>query len=303
MENFDFYKNVKQNGRENDPNPGVRANRRIELLRLQTKKRLHPFPKQSFSSHLEADRLENAPYLESQKKRRCRLTQISCLAKGSKSNISTTVRCGVFLQGEKTKHSKKQDKVLSLTTSKTPTTPEKRDPAWSLSQSFVNLIMVDGKKSKAERIFSQTLKRLAEYLQGDVERKSHKKKEIHLLDKGETPSLLIISDKVEKRNVYHLLQKAINNVKPTLQVRKVRIARSVYQVPFIMKRKRQEKNAVRWIIESAKKKSRHSGITFSEGLASSVLDAFTAQGQAREKRDQLHRTAEANRAYLRYRWW
>jgi len=274
MEDFYSYKNVKQNGRKDHLNLGVRGNQRIELSRLQTKKSLYSFPKRSFCSYLEANRSEKALHLESQKKRKSRLAQISCFAKGNKSKICTN----------------------------TPI-PEKRNHVWSLSESFVNLIMVDGKKSKAEKIFSQTLKKLAEYLQDDVERKSHKKKEINLSDKGESGPLLTISDRVEKRNVHHLLQKAINNVKPTLQVRKIRIARSVYQVPFIMKRKRQEKNAARWIIESAKKKSRHSGITFSECLASCVLDAFTAQGQAREKRDQLHRTAEANRAYLRYRWW
>lgn len=180
---------------------------------------------------------------------------------------------------------------------------DKKDHTSILSKSFVNLIMVDGKKSKAEKIFSQTLKKLAEYLQNDVKRKGHKKKETTVLDKKKSGSLLIVSDKVEKRNIYQLLQKAIDNVKPTLQVRKVRIARSIYQVPFIMKKKRQEKSGIRWIVESAKKKSRHSGTTFSECLAQAVLEALTAQGQAKEKRDQLHRTAEANRAYLRYRWW
>ena len=76
-----------------------------------------------------------------------------------------------------------------------------------------------------------------------------------------------------------------------------------------MNKKRQEKGGIRWIIEGAKKRSTSSHFakqnvraTFSECLALSVLEAFVGQGQAREKRDQLHRTAEANRAYLRYRW-
>ena len=175
--------------------------------------------------------------------------------------------------------------------------------ALTLSESFVNLIMVHGQKVKARKIFSQTLKKLAEHLQSKMESQGDKKKEVALFNREKNQSFLVVSDRVEKRNVYHLLQKAINNVKPTLQVRKVRIARSVYQVPFIMKKGRQERNAVRWIIESAKKKSGHSGTAFSECLAQAVLDAFAGQGQAREKRDQLHRTAEANRSYLRYRWW
>lgn len=188
--------------------------------------------------------------------------------------------------------------------------PNKKSHTLTLSESFVNLIMVDGKKGKAERIFSQTLKKLAEYLQDNVEGKHNKKKKITNFNRKENSTLLILSDKIEKRNVYQVLQKAIDNVKPTLQVRKVRIARSIYQVPFIMKKERQERNAARWIIEGAKKKSSHSHFTkqnvkatFSECLALSVLEAFMGQGQARERRDQLHRTAEANRAYLRYRWW
>jgi len=188
--------------------------------------------------------------------------------------------------------------------------------------------MVDGKKGRAEKIFSQTLKKLAEHLQNDREGKPGEKKKITGFNEKKSSSaqvtqaentstgkessstLLILSDKIEKRNVHGVLQKAIDNVKPTLQVRKVRIARSIYQVPFIMKKERQEKNAVRWIIEGAKKKSRHSHFakqnakaTFSECLALSVYQAFVGQGEAREKRDQSHRTAEANRAYLRYRWW
>ena len=204
-----------------------------------------------------------------------------------------------LLQIDKTTHLGIKKKKRLLTSS---TLHEKED-ALTLSESFVNLIMVHGQKVKARRIFSQTLKKLAQHLQNNVESGNKKKKEVTLFNREESQSLLVVSDKIEKRNVYHLLQKAINNVKPTLQVRKVRIARSIYQVPFIMKKGRQEKNAVRWIIESAKKKSGHSGTSFSECLAQAVLDAFARQGQAREKRDQLHRTAEANRSYLRYRWW
>ena len=203
-----------------------------------------------------------------------------------------------LLQIDKTTHLGIKKKKRLLTSS----TLHEREDALTLSESFVNLIMVHGQKVKARRIFSQTLKKLAQHLQNNVE-SGNKKKEVTLFNREESQSLLLVSDKIEKRNVYHLLQKAINNVKPTLQVRKVRIARSIYQVPFIMKKGRQEKSGVRWIIESAKKKSGHSGTSFSECLAQAVLDAFARQGQAREKRDQLHRTAEANRSYLRYRWW
>lgn len=185
----------------------------------------------------------------------------------------------------------------------TSPTPNKRNHVKTLSESFINLIMVDGKKSKAEKIFSQTLKNLTQHLENHVEREKKNKREITLFARKENGSLLILGDLIGNRNVHHLIEKAINNVKPTLQVRKVRVARSIYQVPFIMRKKRQERSAIRWIIESAKKKSGHSGFTFSECLAQTVLEAFMGQGQVKEKRDQLHRTAEANRTYLRYRWW
>ncbi len=287
------YKNLKQDNdflfgenTKSSPHLDVKTNKKKEGARLQRERKIHPFSNKSFPFYLKIGPTEKAPHLEGKGKKRSRLDL-----------YKSSIRTQPVKDLQKTEESKGSDICITSPTS------GKRRVALTLSESFVNLIMVDGQKSQAEKIFSQTLKKLAEHLQNDVEEKRDKKKQVDLFDRGENKSLLIISDRAERRNVYHLLQKAIDNVKPTLQVRKVRIARSMYQVPFIMKRRRQEKSAVRWIIESARKKSRHSGASFSERLASSVLEAFMAQGQAREKRDQLHRTAEANRAYLRYRWW
>ena len=288
MDHFSPYKKIKQN--QKDPRLRITVNSRGESLRLQSQLGLS-LP--SLPPYSEMSAPQNGLHSENQKrKRRGNVFRFT-----KKKGVETKD----LQSAGKEMIAKPAESVISIT-NPTPTAG-KRKRVLTLSESFVNLIMVDGQKSQAEKIFSQTLKKLAEYLQGQVERGSHKKKEINLFGRGESQPFLILSDRVEKRNVYHLLQKSINNVKPTLQVRKVRIARSVYQVPFIIKKERQEKNGIRWIIEGARKKSRSSGVTFSECLASSVLEAFAGQGQAREKRDQLHRTAEANRAYLRYRWW
>lgn len=291
MNRLHFQKNVRQYKKINSPRPNVDASQKIKKLPLQKSSTFFPFlsPTQKPSSYSQSN---------------CAQSQLT---------LQQNWRKG---EGEK-------KRLL--------TTPiqNKNNHVRTLSESFINLIMVDGKKSKAEKIFSQTLKKVSHYLQSDIKKKNVGKKEVILLNRKENQRnhasslhfalqnvreevvsisnmeepLFILKNGIEKRNVYHLIQKAVNNVKPTLQVRKVRVARSIYQVPFIMRKERQERSAVRWIIENAKRKSRHSGSTFSECLAQVVLEAFTGQGQVREKRDQLHRTAEANRTYLRYRWW
>ena len=305
MSHSHLYKNAKQGKKENPPHPNARASEKMEEFSLQRSSSSFcspPASKKAFS-YSQANHAQNRLIIQ--------------------ENLS-------FLQSQK-EEAQGQKKKRFLTSP----TQKKNNHVRSLSESFINLIMVDGKKSKAEKIFSQTLKKLARHLQSDMKRENRSKREIALFDRKENPpcvhfalqnvskrvdgslpskeehllgntkqeSLLVLRRRVEKGNVHNLIQKAIDNVKPTLQVRKVRVARSIYQVPFIMKKRRQERSAVRWIIENAKRKSRYSGSTFSECLAQVVLEAFMGQGQVKEKRDQLHRTAEANRTYLRYRWW
>ena len=97
------------------------------------------------------------------------------------------------------------------------------------------------------------------------------------------------------------LEKAINNIKPNLEVRKVRRGGTTYQVPTILRRKRSEKLAIQWLIESAQKNKKKS--SFSESLANELMQAFYKSGEARQKRNILLQLAESNRAYIRYRWW
>ena len=100
-----------------------------------------------------------------------------------------------------------------------------------------------------------------------------------------------------------IMEQAIRNCMPSLEVRKVRVAGTTYLVPAMIPKKKQETLAIRWIIEAAKKKKKTSKLSFAQCLAEEIYDAFSKQGYARTKRNELHRLAEANRAYIRYRWW
>ena len=100
-----------------------------------------------------------------------------------------------------------------------------------------------------------------------------------------------------------LLMEAINNVKPSLEVRRVRIAATTYTVPAVIQKGRQDTLAIRWLLEGAKRRRKRGSLSFSQSLTQELVDAFNKQGHALQKRDQLHALAESNRAYVRYRWW
>lgn len=155
------------------------------------------------------------------------------------------------------------------------------------SNKFINLLMIDGKKAKASKLFFEMLLFLKKRIDGDSDKKINNLSKSILYDLS---------------TLYYLSQ-AIQNVMPSVEVRKVRVAGSTYLVPAILSKKRQESLAIKWIIDSAKKKQKSSKLKFGQCLADEIYDAFKKQGQARQKRDELHRLAEANRAYIRYRWW
>ena len=101
----------------------------------------------------------------------------------------------------------------------------------------------------------------------------------------------------------NILYQAIENVKPPLELRRVRKGGTTYQVPAIVSQKRQERLAIKWIIESASKRKNKKKNSFSESLVIEILEAFNKTGQPRQKRDEQLKIAEFNRAYTRYRWW
>jgi len=131
---------------------------------------------------------------------------------------------------------------------------------------FVNIIMVDGKKSTAEKIVYTALESISE-----------KSKE----------------DSVE------VFQKALDNISPHVEVKSRRVGGATYQVPVEVKSDRRQALAMRWMIEAARKRGEKS---MARRLAGEVMDASESRGSAVKKREDTHRMAEANKAFAHYRW-
>jgi small subunit ribosomal protein S7 len=131
---------------------------------------------------------------------------------------------------------------------------------------FMNCLMHDGKKSVAEGIVYGAL--------GRVEKRS-----------GQDPV-----------KVFH---DALGNVRPSIEVRSRRVGGATYQVPVEVRPERSQALAIRWIIDSARKRSEN---TMTDRLSAELLDAFNNRGTAVKKREDTHRMAEANKAFSHYRW-
>jgi len=131
---------------------------------------------------------------------------------------------------------------------------------------FMNNLMRDGKKAVAEGIVYNALER--------VERK-------------------IRRDPVE---AFH---EALNNVRPSVEVRSRRVGGSTYQIPIEVRPERRNALAIRWLIAAARGRSEN---TMEERLANELMDAVNERGTAVKKREDTHKMAEANRAFSHYRW-
>jgi len=131
---------------------------------------------------------------------------------------------------------------------------------------FMNRIMKDGKKSVSERI-----------VYGAFD---------------------IVSDKTKKSPIEYF-HDALNNVKPSLEVRSRRVGGATYQVPMEVRPRRAQTLAMKWIIDSAMKRNEK---TMRERVASEIMDAFNNKGNAVKKREETHKMAEANRAFSHFRW-
>jgi small subunit ribosomal protein S7 len=109
-------------------------------------------------------------------------------------------------------------------------------------------------------------------------------------------------DIVEKRTggePLSTLKRAIDNVRPTLEVRSRRVGGSSYQVPVEVRPRRAQTLAVRWLVESARKRREK---TMAERLANEILDAANRTGAAAKRREDVHKMAESNKAFAHYRW-
>jgi small subunit ribosomal protein S7 len=95
------------------------------------------------------------------------------------------------------------------------------------------------------------------------------------------------------------LKRAIDNVRPTLEVRSRRVGGSTYQVPVEVRPRRAQTLAVRWLVEFARKRRES---TMAERLANEILDAANRTGAATKRREDVHKMAESNKAFAHYRW-
>lgn len=102
-----------------------------------------------------------------------------------------------------------------------------------------------------------------------------------------------------KRPAMEVLDQAVRNVTPTVEVKPRRVGGSTYQVPVEVNKRRGDALAMRWLLGAARERS---GRSMAEKLAAEFLDAAANQGAAVKRRDETHRMAEANRAFAHYRW-
>jgi small subunit ribosomal protein S7 len=111
-------------------------------------------------------------------------------------------------------------------------------------------------------------------------------------------SLAAIQAKVEKEPLEVFL-KALDNVKPLVEVKSRRVGGATYQVPVEIRETRREALSMRWIINAARSRSGHE---MSERLAAEILDAYNNTGTAFKKKEDTHKMADANKAFAHYRW-
>ncbi len=142
------------------------------------------------------------------------------------------------------------------------------DPVYNstLVEKFINSMMWDGKKSVSQRIFYEAM------------------------------------DKIRERSAddpLKLFKKAVENCKPVLEVKTRRVGGANYQVPVEVPQNRRTSLAIRWLIQTARARPEKG---MPEKLAAELMDAANMRGGAIKKRDDVHRMAEANKAFAHYRW-
>ena len=108
-----------------------------------------------------------------------------------------------------------------------------------------------------------------------------------------------INEKTPNSSPLEVLQRAVDNVKPRLEVKARRVGGATYQVPLEVPADRQISLAMRWLVDFADARK---GISMKEALAAEILDAYQGQGNAIRKRDEVHKMAQANKAFAHFRW-
>ncbi len=151
---------------------------------------------------------------------------------------------------------------------KAPVRPVLPDPVHGskVLTKFINAVMLDGKKSTAQKVMYSALER--------IESKSG--------EKG-----------------IDVFNKAMDNVKPVMEVKSRRVGGATYQVPIEVRPSRQQSLGIRWIVDAARKRNER---TMMERLSNELMEAATDKGSAFKKKEDTYKMAEANKAFAHYRW-
>ena len=135
-----------------------------------------------------------------------------------------------------------------------------------LVSSFINKLMLDGKKTLAASIFYKALD--------------------------------VVEERTKKPGI-EIFEQAVKNATPLIEVRPRRVGGATYQIPLEVRPARRQSLAIRWMVSAARSRS---GKSMAEKLASELMDAANNQGATVKKREDTHRMAEANKAFAHYRW-
>ena len=149
---------------------------------------------------------------------------------------------------------------------KRPVQPDPRHGS-TLISSLINIVMLDGKKSVAQRVVYSAIEKMAE--------------------------------KLEKGNPLELVLGALENIRPKIEVKSRRVGGATYQVPVEVAFERQQSLAFRWVVNAA---SSRKGTPMADALANELIDAYNNTGSVVKKREETHKMAQANRAFAHLRW-
>ncbi len=136
-----------------------------------------------------------------------------------------------------------------------------------LASKFINCLMMDGKKTAAQKVFYAALE--------------------------------IIAEKITDKPSIEVFHQALDNVKPNIEVRSKRVGGASYQVPMQVQKNRQQSLAIRWLLVAVRDKK---GQSTHEKLATELINAYNKEGTAITKRENVHRMAEANKAFAHFAW-
>ncbi len=154
----------------------------------------------------------------------------------------------------------------SITASRTQLRPDPRYGSL-LASKFINCLMEDGKKSVAQGIFYRALE--------------------------------IVGKKITEVEPIEVFNRALENIKPAVEVRSKRVGGAAYQVPMQVNRNRQQSLSIRWLLQAVREKK---GRATHEKLAEEIIAASKREGAAVTKRDNVHRMADANKAFAHFAW-